>query len=134
MGMLAPALRRNVGNRAFQNLQQRLLHAFAGDIASDRGILVLATDLVDFIDVDDAGLSAADVAIGGLQQFEDDVLDIFANVAGFSQSGGIDNGEGHIQHAGQGLRQKRLAGAGRADQHDVRLAQFDAIAGFSADS
>src|SRR5208282_5297294 len=40
--MLAPALRRDVGDRAFQNLQQRLLHAFAGNIARDRRILVLA--------------------------------------------------------------------------------------------
>ena len=52
--MLAAALRRNVGDRAFQNLQQRLLHALARDIARDRRILVLAADLVDLVDVDDA--------------------------------------------------------------------------------
>ena len=39
--MLAPALRRNIGNRAFQNLQQRLLDAFARYVARDGGIFVL---------------------------------------------------------------------------------------------
>ena len=33
--MLASTLWRNIGNRALKNLQQRLLHAFAGDIAGD---------------------------------------------------------------------------------------------------
>ena len=33
--MFASALRRHVCNCSFQNFQQRLLHAFAGDIASD---------------------------------------------------------------------------------------------------
>ena len=55
--MLAAALRRNVGDRAFQNLQQRLLHAFAGDVAGDGGVLVLAADLVDLVDIDDALLA-----------------------------------------------------------------------------
>src|SRR5208282_5987452 len=33
VGMLAPPLRRNIGDSSFQNLQQSLLHAFAGNIA-----------------------------------------------------------------------------------------------------
>ena len=116
MRMLASALRRNVGDGAFQNFQQRLLHAFAGNIARDRRIFVLAADLIDFVDVDDAGLGAAHVAVGRLQQLEDDVLDILAHIAGFGERGGIDDGEGNIEHARQRLRQQRLAGAGRPDQ------------------
>src|SRR6266852_3224901 len=60
--MLASALRRHVGDRAFQNLQEGLLHAFARHVASNRRVLILATNLVDFIDVDDALLGAFDVA------------------------------------------------------------------------
>ena len=123
--MLASALRRNVGHRAFKNLEQRLLHAFTGDVAGDGRVLVLAADLVDFVDVDDAGLRAGDIAVSGLQQLEDDVLDILADIAGFGKRRGVHDGEGHVEHLGQGLRQQRLAGAGRADQHDVRLRQFD---------
>ena len=55
--VLAPALRRNVGDGAFEDLQQRLLDAFARHVAGDRGVLVLAADLVDFVDVDDALLA-----------------------------------------------------------------------------
>ncbi len=104
------------------------------NIAGDRRILVLAPDLIDFVDVDDAGLGAADIAVGRLQQLQDDVLDIFADVAGFGERGGIDDGEGHIQHAGQRLRQQCFAGSGRTDQHDVRLRQLDAVAAPSAGS
>ena len=67
-GMLAPALRGDVGDGAFEDLEQRLLHAFAGDIASDRRVFVLAADLIDFVDVDDALLALGDIAIGGLKQ------------------------------------------------------------------
>ena len=55
--MLAAALRRHVGDRAFENLQQRLLHAFARNVAGDGRILVLAADLIDLVDVDDALLA-----------------------------------------------------------------------------
>ena len=130
--MLSSALRWNVGDGAFQNLQQRLLNAFTGNVAGDRWVLVLTADLVDLVDVDDASLGAADVPVRGLQQLEDDVLDVFAHVTGLGERGGIDNGEWHIQHARQSLGQERLAGSSRADQHDVGLGQFDAVAGFLA--
>ena len=108
-------------------LSKRLLHAFAGDVAGDGGVLVLAADLVDFVDVDDALLGAGDVAVGGLQQLEDDVLDVLADVAGFSERGRVDDGEGHVEHLGQRVRQQRFAGAGGADEQDVRLRQLDFV-------
>ena len=127
--MLPPTLRRNVGNGAFQNLQQRLLHAFAGNIASDGRVLVLAPDLVDFIDVDDPGLRPTHISIRRLQQFEDDVLNVLADIAGLGQRRRIHDRERNVQHARQGLRHQSLARSRRPDQHDVRLRQFDAIAG-----
>ena len=60
--VLAAPLRRDVRDRALQDLEQRLLHALARDVAGDRGVLVLAADLVDFVDVDDALLALLDVA------------------------------------------------------------------------
>eukprot|EP00043_Microstomoeca_roanoka_P023460 m.258495 g.258495 ORF g.258495 m.258495 type:complete len:252 (-) comp30949_c0_seq1:771-1526(-) len=131
--MLAPALRRNRGHRAFHQLQQGLLHPLARHVAGDRGIVRLARDLVDLIDIDDAALRALDVVFRGLQQLQDDVLDILAHVAGFGQRGRIGHGERHIQNARQRLRQQRLAAAGRTDQQDVGLRQFDfaGLAGFA---
>ena len=126
--MLASALRRHVGDGAFENLQQSLLHAFAGNIARDGGVFVLAPNLVDFVDVDDAGLGASHIAVGCLQQLQDDVLNVLAHVAGFRQSRRIDNGEGHVQHLGQCLCQQRLAASSRPYQQDVRLGELDVVA------
>jgi hypothetical protein len=45
------------------------------------GVLALAGDLVDLVDVDDAGLGLLDVVVSGLDQLEQDVLDVLADVA-----------------------------------------------------
>src|SRR5436190_5114143 len=125
--VLAAALRRDIGDRAFEDLQERLLDAFPRHVARDRGILVLAADLVDLVDVDDALLALLDVAAGRLQQLQDDVLDVLADVAGFRQRRRVDDGEGDGEELGERLREERLAGAGRADQQDVRLRQLDVV-------
>ena len=112
--VLAPALRRHRGGGALEDLEQRLLHALAGDITGDRRVLALAGDLVDLVDVDDPGLGLLDVVVGGLDQLEQDVLDVLADVAGLGERGGVGDGERHVEHAGQGLGQQGLAAAGRA--------------------
>ena len=94
----------------------------------DRGVLVLAADLVDLIDVDDPLLALLDVAAGGLQELQDDVLDVLANVAGLGQGRRIHDREGNRQQFGQRLREQRLPGAGRTDQQDVRLRELDIVA------
>ena len=119
--VLAPALRRHAGHGAFDQLEQRLLHALARHVAGDRGVVGLARDLVDLVDVDDAALGALDFVVAALQQLLDDVLDVLAHVAGFGQRGGIGHHEGHVEHARQRLGQQRLARAGGADQQDVAL-------------
>src|SRR5205814_2835536 len=125
--MLAPALRRNVGDGAFENLQQRLLHAFAADVAGDRRVVALAADLVDLVDVDDAALRLLFVVARGLVELEDDVLDILADVSSLGEGGGVDDREGHAEHPRERLREQRLAGAGRADQKDVGFLQLDVL-------
>src|SRR2546425_2683712 len=125
--MLASALRRHRGDGAFHDLEQRLLHALARDVAGDRGVVGLAADLVDLVDIDDATLGALDVVIGGLQQLEDDVLDVLTDIPGFGERRRIGHGEGHVEDTREGLRQQRLAGAGRSDQQDVRLRELDVV-------
>src|SRR5207249_3035702 len=49
--MLAAPLRRHIRDRAFEDLQERLLDAFTRHVARDRRVLVLAADLVDFVDI-----------------------------------------------------------------------------------
>src|SRR5258708_6588477 len=125
--MLASALRRHRRDGAFHDLEQGLLHALARDVAGDRRVVGLAADLVDLVDIDDATLGALDVVVGGLQQLEDDVLDVLADIAGFGERGRIRHGEGHVEDARKSLRQQRLAGAGRTDQQDVRLRELDVV-------
>src|SRR5258708_28343915 len=92
--MLTSALWRHVSHGAFENLEQGLLDALARYVARDGRVLVLAANFVDFVDVDNTLLAFLHVAVSRLQQFEDDVLDVFSDVAGFGQRSGVDDGEG----------------------------------------
>ena len=86
-----------------------------------RRVVALAADLVDLVDVDDAALGALDVVVGVLQQLDDDVLDVLADVAGLGERGRVGDRERHVEDLGERLREQRLAAAGRAEQQDVRL-------------
>ena len=127
MRVLAAALRGHRGLRALEDLQQRLLHTLAGDVAGDRRVLALAGDLVDLVDVDDAGLGALDVIVGGLDQLEQNVLDVLTDVAGLGQRGGVGDRERDVEHLGQRLREVGLAAAGGAEHQDVGLGQLDGL-------
>src|SRR6478672_3936240 len=96
----------------------------ARHVAGDRRGVGLAADLVDLVDIDDAPLRPLDIVVGGLEQLEDDVLHVLADIASFGQRGGIGHGEGHVENTRERLRQQRLAAAGRADQQNVRLGEL----------
>ncbi len=99
----------------------------ARDIAGDRRIVALTRDLVDLVDIDDAGLRALDVAVGRLDEPRQDVLDILADIARLGERGGIGDCKGHLEHAGQRLGQQRLAAAGGPQQQHIALAKLDII-------
>jgi hypothetical protein len=90
-------------------------------------VIGLAGDLVHLVDVDDPGLRLLDVVVGGLDQLEQDVLHILADVAGLGQRGGVGDGERDVEDLGQRLGQQRLAAAGGAEQQDVRFLQLDVV-------
>ena len=89
------------------------------------GVVGLARDLVDLVDVDDPRLGLLHVEVGGLDQLQEDVLDVLADVAGLGQRRGVGDRERDVEDPGEGLRKQRLATAGRAEQEDVRLLQLD---------
>jgi len=62
-----------------------------------------------------------------LQQLQDDVFHVLADIAGFGQGRRVGHGKGHIEDTGQRLRQQRLAAAGRANQQDVGFGQFHVV-------
>src|SRR3954467_5115776 len=123
--VLAAALRRHTRLRALEDLEQRLLHALARDVARDRRVLGLARDLVDLVDVDDPGLGLLHVVVGGLDELEEDVLDVLADVAGLGERGRIRDRERDVEHLRQRLREQGLPATGRAEHHDVRLLELD---------
>ncbi len=127
LGVLAAALGRHVRDRALDDLEQRLLHALTRHVARDRGVVALAADLVDLVDVDDAALSPLDVVVGVLQELDDDVLDVLADVPGLGQGGRVRDRERHLEDLGQRLREQRLPAAGRPEQQDVALAELDVV-------
>ncbi|CKT23304.1 Uncharacterised protein [Mycobacterium tuberculosis] len=127
MRVLTAPLRRNRRLSALQDFQQGLLNALTGDVASNRRVLTLAGDLVDLVDVDDAGLGAFDVVVGGLNKFEQDVLDVLADVTGLGQRGGVGDGKRHVKHRGQRLGQVGLATTGGSEHQDVRLGQLNGL-------
>src|SRR5262249_39614021 len=79
----------------------------------------------DLVDVHDPALGPLDVVVRRLQQPQDDVLDVFADVARFGQRRRVGDGERDVEHLGQRLGEQRLAGAGGTDEQDVRLLQLD---------
>ena len=119
MRVFAATLGWDIGHRAFEDLEQGLLHAFTADIARDRRIVGFPGDLVDFVDVDDAALGAFDIKIGILDQLEQDVFDVFTDIAGLRQSGGIGDGKRDVEDAGQSLGQEGFTRTCRANQQDV---------------
>ncbi len=123
--MLPAALRRHRGDGALEDLEQRLLHAFAGDVAGDAGVFRLPRDLVDLVDVDDAALALRHVELAGLEQAHQDVLHVLADVPRLGEGGGVGDGEGDVEDAGERLGEERLADAGGAEEQDVGLVELD---------
>ncbi len=104
------------------------MHPLARHIARDGGVIGFTGDFIDFVDVDDAALGGFDVHVGGLDDAQQDVLHILADIARFGERGRVGDGEWHIQDTRQRLRQQRLAAACGTNQQDVALLQFDLVA------
>ncbi len=130
--MLAAALRRHARHGALEDLEQRLLHAFAAHVARDARVLTLARDLVDLVDVHDAALALGDVEIAGLQQPHQDVLDVLADVPGFGERRGVGDRERHVENARQRLCQQRLAHARGAESKMFDLSSSTSSSRFDA--
>ena len=96
MWVFAPALRRNAGDGSFQDLKQRLLHAFPAHIAGNGRVLALAGNFVDLINIDDTALCQLDIIIRALDQSQQDVFHILAHIARFCEAGRICNGKGDL--------------------------------------
>ena len=121
VGVLASARRRHGGDRALDDLQEGLLHALARHVACNGGVLSLAADLVDLVDVDDALLGLLNIAVGLLDEAQENVLHVLTHVTSLGQGGRVHDRERHVEEAGEAARQVRLTRARGAQQEDVGL-------------
>ena len=129
MGVLPAPLGRDVGHAPLDDLQQRLLHPLAGDVAGNGGVGALAGELIDLVDVDDAVLGAGHIVVGRLDEAQEDILHVLAHVPGLGQARGVGDGEGDVQDAGHGLGEQGLAGARGPDEEDVALLDLPLFSG-----
>ena len=125
--MLSPPLRRYRCRRPLEDLEKRLLNALARNIPRNRGIFRFSRNLIDFINVDDTALCFLDVVVCRLDQLQQNVLDILADIACLRERGCIGDGKRHIQDACQCLRQQGLAAASGANHENIRLTQFHVL-------
>lgn len=128
--MLTSALWRHVGNGAFDNFKERLLHAFARHVARYRHVFAFSCDFVDFVNVDYALFGASDVAVRSLNEFQKNVFDVFADVAGFRERRCVGNRKRHVKDIRKRSRKQSLAATGRSEQQYVAFVQNDVVAGF----
>src|SRR5690606_21912339 len=90
-------------------------------------VLRLAGDLVDLVDVDDPALALGQVEVRGLEQTDQDVLDVFTDVAGLGQRRRVRDRERDLEDPRERLGEERLPRTGRPDQQDVRLLELDVV-------
>ena len=127
LGMLAAAGGRNACHRALKDLKQRLLNALARNIAGDGEVLGLAGDLVDLVHIDNANLRALDIAIGGIDELEQDVLHVLAYITGLGERGGVGDGKRHLEDARERLGEQSLTGTGGTEQQDIGLGELHLV-------
>src|SRR6185503_8169515 len=125
--MLATALRRHVGHGPLEDLEECLLNTLTRDIARDRRVVALARDLVDLVDVDDPALRAVEVEVGGLDEPQEDVLDVLADIACLGEARRVGDREGNVEYPGERLCEQRLSADSWSDEHDVGLAELDVV-------
>jgi glycerol-3-phosphate dehydrogenase len=118
-----------VHHRPFQHLEQGLLDALPGDVASIGGVHDALGDLVGLVDVHDTLLRLLLIEVGVLQEAHDDILHVLPHIARLGDGRGVGNGEGDLKDLGEGLGQEGLSGAGGADEQNVALLQLHALDG-----
>ena len=126
--VLSAALRWNIGCCAFENLEKSLLYAFTAYIAGNRRIFALSCDFIQLVDIDNAAFCSCNIKICRLNKTEQDVFNVFTNIACFCESCCICNGERNIERFCESLGKVCLTGACRTDEKNIALLDFNIVA------
>ena len=101
--MLSSALRRNGSYSSLQDFQQCLLYTLAGNISCDRSVFGFSCDFIDLIDVDDAVLSALDIIVCCLNEAEQNVFYVLADITCLGERRCVCNCKRNVDQFGQCL-------------------------------
>ena len=127
-GVLPLAARRELDDRAFEHLEERLLHALVSWIGGDRVVRArLSRDLVELVEVDDAVLRLLDILFRRIVEIADGDLDVCADESRFREARCVRHGERNVQKTRQVRQERRLAAARGAEHDDVRLLDIRAV-------
>ena len=125
--VLSAALRRHICHSALENLQQCLLDALARNIACDRAVFTLARDFVYFVDINNTFLCKLHIIIRRLNETEQYVFHILADITRFRECRGIGYGKRNLQELCQRLCKKSLAHACRTYEQYIAFLNFHAV-------
>ena len=117
--MFSSALGRYIDYRTFEQLQQPLLYAFTTDITSNRRIVSLTGNLINFIYKHNTTLSFSYIIISHLKQTGQNAFNILTYIASFGQYRSIYNRERHMQQLGNGTCQQCFTCTRTAHHDDV---------------
>src|SRR5665213_3456062 len=126
-GCFRPPCGGDRSHSALDDLEERLLDTFAGNVTRDARILGLAGNLVDLVDIDDSALAIIDIEVAGLEQPDEDVFDVLTDITRFGQCCSVCDCERYIEYSREGAREQSLACSSRSDEEDVGLVQLDII-------
>ena len=130
--VFSSALRGYGSDSRFYNFQKRLLNAFAAYVAGYRNVFALSRDFVYFVDIYYALLRSFHVVIGVLNKFEQDVFDVFADVARLGERSRVRNRERNVQYLRERSCKQRLARTRRSEKQYVRFFDLGIVFVFAA--
>ncbi len=64
-------------------------------------LLLSLANLVDLVNVQHASLGCLQIEVGGVEQLQQQVLNILTHIAGFGERRRITDGKGHVEHSCQ---------------------------------
>src|SRR5699024_5966302 len=88
--------------------------------------------LIYLIDIDNAAACSVHIKVRCLQQFEQDVFHVLADVTRLSQRRGVSDSERNVQHARESLRKVGLTGTSRSKHQDIGLGNLNIFISLSS--
>mmetsp|Transcript_27210 Transcript_27210/g.75064 ORF Transcript_27210/g.75064 Transcript_27210/m.75064 type:complete len:333 (+) Transcript_27210:352-1350(+) len=99
--ILATGVLGHINDGSFHNFEQRMLHPFTRNVSRNGDISSRFSNLVNFVNVDNALLGAFDVVSRFDVQLVENAFHVFSDVTRLGETGGIGNDERGVHELGQ---------------------------------